>query len=74
MYPLPSIDLNLCNGCGVCVELCPTQALVSLNAKAVLAHPDKCTYCSACEDACPEAAIALPFLVVVASSKRPGHE
>lgn len=73
MNPLPTIDLTLCDGCGLCVDLCPTQALASRNAKAVLAYADKCTYCTACEDVCPEGAIALPFLVVIASPKCCGH-
>jgi NAD-dependent dihydropyrimidine dehydrogenase PreA subunit len=36
--------------------------------KAVLAHPERCTYCTVCENVCPEDAIALPFLIVLAPS------
>jgi NAD-dependent dihydropyrimidine dehydrogenase PreA subunit len=37
-----------------------------VDGKAVLLYPELCTYCTACEDACPEDAIALPFLIVLA--------
>ncbi|MBP8291710.1 MAG: 4Fe-4S binding protein [Caldilineaceae bacterium] len=32
----------------------------------MLLYPDRCTYCTACEDVCPTDAIALPFLIVFA--------
>jgi Fe-S-cluster-containing hydrogenase component 2 len=41
------------------VDVCPTQALAQVAGKAFLAYPERCTYCSACEDVCPEDAIAL---------------
>ncbi len=44
----------------------PTQALGQVAGKAFLAHPERCTYCTVCEDVCPEDAIALPFLIVLA--------
>ena len=61
--PLPAIDPNLCTGCHLCVDACPTQALDQRRDKAFLRFPSLCTYCSACEDICPEGAIALPFLI-----------
>ncbi|MCB0045494.1 MAG: 4Fe-4S binding protein [Caldilineaceae bacterium] len=61
--PLPTIDADLCTGCRLCVEVCPTDALDQVDEKASLAYPERCTYCIACEDICPEDAIALPFLV-----------
>jgi formate hydrogenlyase subunit 6/NADH:ubiquinone oxidoreductase subunit I len=33
--------------------------------KAALRYPDRCTYCTTCEEACPTNAIALPFMVVL---------
>jgi len=68
--PLPIIDVDLCTGCGRCVEECPTQALLLVAGKASLAFPTRCTYCTACEDICPEGAIALPFLIVMSPSAR----
>ena len=64
--PLPQILAARCTGCERCVDICPTQALVQVNAKAVRQYPDRCTYCTLCEDNCPTQAIALPFLIVFA--------
>jgi formate hydrogenlyase subunit 6/NADH:ubiquinone oxidoreductase subunit I len=50
--------------------VCPAEALAIVRGKAILAFPGRCTYCSACEDVCPEQAIALPFMVVFAPAKR----
>jgi NAD-dependent dihydropyrimidine dehydrogenase PreA subunit len=52
------------------VESCPTHALAQRNGKAILAYPDACTYCSACQDICHEDAIALPFLIVFKTTRR----
>jgi Fe-S-cluster-containing hydrogenase component 2 len=47
------------------VDICPTQALDQVNDKAFLRYPDRCTYCTKCEDVCLAGAIALPFLIVL---------
>lgn len=64
---MPIIDTAKCNGCGVCVERCPTGALGLKNQLAIMAHPDLCSYCATCEDACPTGAIALPYQIVLAT-------
>jgi ferredoxin len=63
---LPLIDLQRCNGCGICVELCPTQAVELQGDKAVITRPAACTFCPLCESYCPEKAIGRPFSVVFA--------
>lgn len=60
----PQINLTRCTGCAYCVDLCPTDALTTINKKAHLTYPERCTYCFACEDVCPHAAIELPMLIV----------
>jgi NAD-dependent dihydropyrimidine dehydrogenase PreA subunit len=51
------------------VEICPTDALAQVAGKAALVYPDTCTYCTVCEDKCPEEAIALPFVVLFAARR-----
>ncbi|NVM25832.1 MAG: 4Fe-4S binding protein, partial [Desulfobacterales bacterium] len=40
------IDSDLCNGCGLCVKVCPYGAVELRDGKAVLT--DRCTACGAC--------------------------
>lgn len=70
--PLPIIDPALCDGCGRCIEVCPTGALDLVMGKAELRYPDRCTYCTVCEEACPTSAIALPFTIVL--KRRTGRD
>ncbi|HII00849.1 TPA: 4Fe-4S dicluster domain-containing protein [Methanosarcinaceae archaeon] len=59
-------DYKRCNGCGICVEICPTDALelgpiheiaTGLDAPAVMMDLDKCTFCRMCSNLCPVHAI-----------------
>jgi NAD-dependent dihydropyrimidine dehydrogenase PreA subunit len=54
----PAIDQDKCEGCGECVNICPTECIEIANEKAVVAKPDECTECQACEAACPNGAIS----------------
>ena len=67
---MPKIDLAKCNGCGVCVEHCPTGALAMQDSQVFMARPDLCSYCATCEDVCPTEAIALPYQIVLAPQGR----
>jgi NAD-dependent dihydropyrimidine dehydrogenase PreA subunit len=60
---LIQVDSNLCAGCGLCLEVCPVNAIVLINQRAVIGM-DTCTQCEACVDACPNGAITavpIPF-------------
>ena len=51
------VDAEKCVDCGLCVDLCPTDA-ISVNGKAEIDH-EKCTGCGACVDECSQDAISL---------------
>jgi formate hydrogenlyase subunit 6/NADH:ubiquinone oxidoreductase subunit I len=67
---MPKIDLAKCNGCGMCVERCPTRALAMRDARVFMVRPDLCSYCATCEDICPTEAIALPYQIVLAPESK----
>jgi 4Fe-4S ferredoxin len=51
------LDANVCpEGCVVCVDICPTQAIQIEKGKPEVNH-DFCIFCSACEKVCPNKAI-----------------
>jgi ferredoxin len=50
------IDEVRCTGCGVCLSLCPQEAIVLEAAKAEI-RPELCIGCGVCISACPERAI-----------------
>jgi len=54
----PSVDAQLCTGCGTCVEHCPVSAL-SLHNGLPEVEKEKCITCFCCQEMCPEAAIRL---------------
>ncbi|MEA2007721.1 MAG: 4Fe-4S binding protein [Chloroflexota bacterium] len=52
------IDNQLCNGCGICVDVCPTSAIVMRDNKAFIKQ-NLCEECQACINECPQRAILL---------------
>jgi NAD-dependent dihydropyrimidine dehydrogenase PreA subunit len=65
MTLLPRIKLELCDGCGICVDGCPVHAVNLVNGKAAIARPEECDYCTECEALCPQQAISCPLEIVV---------
>lgn len=47
-----SINPEKCTGCGACVRVCPSQAIVGERKKAHLLDSQKCIKCRACVEAC----------------------
>jgi ferredoxin len=53
------IDAGTCSGCGICVDICPHQALEMVDGIAQLTKPEACDGIGECVDACPVQAITL---------------
>ena len=53
------IDEDKCDGCGKCIEQCPTKTLEIKDNKAIVSkdHLIDCHLCNACIDSCPKEAI-----------------
>ncbi len=52
----PTIDLNKCVGCGVCVTNCPAEAII-WDDDDMPTITDDCAECGRCLDWCPAGAI-----------------
>jgi len=52
------VDLEKCEGCGDCVEACPTEAIEIVDDKAKIKE-DECADCAVCVDECPKEAISV---------------
>jgi ferredoxin len=50
------IDSDLCSGCGLCVNVCPTGTLSLIEGKAA-ASEEESIFCGHCEAVCPNEAI-----------------
>lgn len=52
------IDSDLCIGCGLCVQVCPSATLSLVNEKATVTG-DRSLNCGHCQAVCPEGAIVV---------------
>ena len=69
-WTLPTINVDRCTGCGLCVTYCPTEAVEWIGSRPAIVRPQDCAYCGTCEDICPEGAIELVYEIVRAPRTR----
>jgi Fe-S-cluster-containing hydrogenase component 2 len=51
------VDQEMCLGCGVCVDVCPEEA-ISIAGQWAVIDDSLCTACKACIETCPNGAIS----------------
>lgn len=54
--PVPEVDMDLCNGCRKCLDICRFRAITVVGGKA-LTFPELCHGCGGCMEVCHEHAI-----------------
>ncbi len=73
-WALPILDLEKCTGCGLCVEYCPTKAVIMIDERPNIIRSQSCTYCGICEEICPEGVIGLEYELVLWTKDNPTQE
>jgi 2-oxoglutarate ferredoxin oxidoreductase subunit delta len=65
-----TVNLSLCKACGICRAVCPRDVFgVDEGGYPVVARPNDCSVCFACEWHCPDFAIEVEFEEVPRSDK-----
>lgn len=65
---MPIIDVQKCDGCGLCVSVCHCNALAIVNRIVTLIETVNCDWCTDCEAVCRTGAISCPFEIIVQES------
>lgn len=65
MVEIPIIDKRICQGCGLCVEVCKLGAIILIDNRATIIDSKECDWCTLCEAVCPNGAISCPFEIVI---------
>ncbi len=72
------LDAQKCNGCGMCVEVCPQQVFVLSDKLSSIQDRDACMECGACAKNCPCGAISVragvgcAYAILMSKLKRKG--
>ena len=54
-----ALDLAKCNGCQICIKVCPHPVFAPLKRMVEIREPDLCIECGACALNCPEDALSV---------------
>jgi len=63
----PLINLDKCDGCGLCVAVCGSNILKMVDKNLVIVDGDGCDWCALCEAVCISGAIVCPLEIVLNS-------
>ncbi|MCK4703595.1 4Fe-4S binding protein, partial [Candidatus Bathyarchaeota archaeon] len=74
------IDEKKCSGCGICIELCPYNAIRKDELGIARADSSLCGGCGVCAASCPERAVTMHHFtddqleaqILAAIGRRPG--
>ncbi len=61
MSEKPVVNLELCDGCGLCVAVCYQGGLVMVGQVLTLVPEVECDWCGECEAVCPRHASSCAF-------------
>lgn len=53
------INVEKCDGCEECVNICPNGVLVLVDGKSAAEKPEECAGCLSCVEACPNSLIEI---------------
>ncbi|MFC1592639.1 ATP-binding protein [Candidatus Omnitrophota bacterium] len=65
LVEMPVIYQEKCNKCGLCIGVCPCNALVMVDNVVIIVETEECGWCLQCEAVCPTGAIACLFEIVI---------
>ena len=68
-------DRDACNGCKLCLKVCPSRAIEFIpEKKKIKIYISRCIFCSQCNDICPKDCLNMSeeFLIADADKSSPG--
>jgi MinD superfamily P-loop ATPase len=68
MGEVPIIDVDRCDGCGLCLGVCRFGTLELVGKIVTIVETAECDWCTDCELVCPTGAIECPFEIVIQRS------
>jgi len=54
-----ALDVEKCNGCGMCIEVCPHEVFATEDHRVTIQDLDACMECGACALNCPTGALTV---------------
>ena len=53
------INTDKCNGCGECVDICPSDVYEIQDGKSIVINAEECVGCESCMEVCERNAITV---------------